>query len=222
MARIIKDPDVRRAEILDIAEKLFISQGYHKTSVADITREAGVAKSTFFYYFKTKEEILDSIVLRLTQSIIRSISLVANDPDLSAVEKIERMLIAEFRTTMEKRDLVANLHEIPNADMHQRLMVIMIREYTPFLAQVLEQGNKEGVFHADPPYETAEFLHVGIRFLFDAGLFPREMSEYLHKIPCMMTTIEHLLGAPAGTLQRLADLFLGWYSQKDGQAPLCL
>lgn len=222
MVRIHKDPDVRRAEILDVAEKLFINKGYHETSVMDITRETGVAKSTFFYYFKTKEEILDAIVHRLTQSIIQSISSIANDPGLSAVEKIERMLIVEFQLTLEKRDLVSNLHEIPNADMHQRLMMIMLREYTPFLSQVLDQGTREGIFHAEPFDETAEFLHVGIRFLFDAGLFPREMSEYLHKIPRMMTTIERLLGAPAGTLQRLADLFLSWYSQKDGQVPLCL
>ena len=62
--RITKKPDERRQELIDIAEQLFIKKGYEQTAVSDIVKKAKVAQGTFYYYFKTKEEILDSIIGR--------------------------------------------------------------------------------------------------------------------------------------------------------------
>ena len=44
MARITKDPVVRRNEIIDAAEELFYSVGYDETSVSDIVKSIGVAQ----------------------------------------------------------------------------------------------------------------------------------------------------------------------------------
>ena len=49
----------RKDELLDIAYKMFIAKGYDNTSVDEIIKEAGIAKGTFYYYFTTKEEMLD-------------------------------------------------------------------------------------------------------------------------------------------------------------------
>ena len=54
--------DERRTQILDTAAKLFIEKGYYETSVSNIVKECGVAQGTFYYYFKTKEEIFDEVV----------------------------------------------------------------------------------------------------------------------------------------------------------------
>ena len=54
--------DERRTQILDTAAKLFIEKGYYETSVSNIVKECGVAQGTFYYYFKTKEEIFDEAV----------------------------------------------------------------------------------------------------------------------------------------------------------------
>ncbi|QAY65836.1 TetR/AcrR family transcriptional regulator [Paenibacillus protaetiae] len=51
--------------ILEAAMCLFAEQGFEATTVAQITEAAGVAKGTFFNYFKTKEEVrgkLDKII----------------------------------------------------------------------------------------------------------------------------------------------------------------
>ena len=57
--RISKDYDVRKNEILDMAQKLFFEMGYEQTSVSNIIDAVGVAKGTFYYYFKSKEELLE-------------------------------------------------------------------------------------------------------------------------------------------------------------------
>lgn len=47
----------KRAEILDVASRLFYEQGYHQTGVQQIIAEAGAAKGTFYTHFKSKEEL---------------------------------------------------------------------------------------------------------------------------------------------------------------------
>ena len=62
MKRIVKDPDERRGELIACAQKLFYSKGYESTSVRDIVDEAGVAKGTFYYYFESKQAVLEAMI----------------------------------------------------------------------------------------------------------------------------------------------------------------
>jgi AcrR family transcriptional regulator len=58
-----------QARILEGAERLFGQQGFHATSVSDITREAGVAQGTFYLYFDSKEAIFRALVLNLSHEL---------------------------------------------------------------------------------------------------------------------------------------------------------
>ena len=63
MARIVKEADERRNEILDAAETL-LQKRVLKTTIIDILNQVGIAKGTFYYYFKSKEEVMDAIIER--------------------------------------------------------------------------------------------------------------------------------------------------------------
>lgn len=54
--RIIKEAEVRKNEILDVAEDLFAVRGFDGTSTNDILEKAGIARGTLYYHFKSKEE----------------------------------------------------------------------------------------------------------------------------------------------------------------------
>lgn len=58
-----------KKRIQKAAISLFQRQGYQKTTVSQITHEAGVAKGTFFNYFKTKEEVLHYLGINFTNRI---------------------------------------------------------------------------------------------------------------------------------------------------------
>ncbi|MCD7860688.1 MAG: TetR/AcrR family transcriptional regulator, partial [Oscillospiraceae bacterium] len=62
--RISKDADVRKAEILDAAEKLFQEKGYAKATTDDTLSATGIARGTLYYHFKSKEEILLAMIDR--------------------------------------------------------------------------------------------------------------------------------------------------------------
>lgn len=55
-------PERRRDEILKAASRVFARQGYHRTSVAEIIAEAGIARGTFYLYFPGKGEIFSELV----------------------------------------------------------------------------------------------------------------------------------------------------------------
>jgi AcrR family transcriptional regulator len=60
--------EAKRKQILDAATKVFSQNGYHKTTIKQISKEAGVADGTIYNYFKNKEELLLGILDRLNES----------------------------------------------------------------------------------------------------------------------------------------------------------
>ncbi len=66
-----------RKRLIDAAEALFGSAGYHDTGVTDITRRARVAQGTFYLYFESKEalfrELVSDLNHRLRMNIARSV-----------------------------------------------------------------------------------------------------------------------------------------------------
>ena len=63
--KTVKDGKERRQELLETARRLFITKGYEKTSVNDILKEVGIAKGTFYYYFSSKEDMLEAMILEV-------------------------------------------------------------------------------------------------------------------------------------------------------------
>ena len=75
----IKIPKSRNGQatfnlILDKAIELFYKQGYHNTTIADITGQAGVAAGTFYLYFPNKIELYKYILTRIQHEIRRHIT----------------------------------------------------------------------------------------------------------------------------------------------------
>ena len=54
----------KRDSLLESAFSLFIDHGFNKTSISDIVNQAGVAKGTFYLYFKDKYEIRDILIVK--------------------------------------------------------------------------------------------------------------------------------------------------------------
>lgn len=64
----------KRNQILETALKLFVENGFHATPTSKIAKEAGVATGTLFHYFKTKEELINTLYLETKDVLIQSIS----------------------------------------------------------------------------------------------------------------------------------------------------
>ncbi|HEX9062960.1 MAG TPA: TetR/AcrR family transcriptional regulator [Clostridia bacterium] len=199
MKRVVKDPKIRQAEILTAAGELFESQGYANTTIEAIIQKAGIAKGTFYYYFKSKEDILDALVQMMVDKRYEVYKKIADAHDMKALEKLRMMLGGENQLSKKEADLMENLHLPENRELHERANVEFIVKISPLFAQVIEQGKREGVFDVENPLETVQFFLSGSQFLLESGLFNWTQDEYTKRIIAMQSIIERSLGAEPGS-----------------------
>lgn len=68
---VIEKKLFKKNKLFDAAYELFISRGINQTAIDDIVKKAGVAKGTFYLYFKDKYDIMDRIILKKSSYIIK-------------------------------------------------------------------------------------------------------------------------------------------------------
>lgn len=72
MGKLDTNKKIKRDSLLDTAFKLFMSQGISKTSISDIVEQAGVAKGTFYLYFKDKYDIHNKLICHKSAQLLKS------------------------------------------------------------------------------------------------------------------------------------------------------
>jgi len=199
MVRTVKTPEVRRAEILQAASELFQEIGYESTSVDSIVRSAGIAKGTFYYYFKSKDEVLAALAQQLCAEMVARSQIIADDPQLGAIEKFCAIIASQNQTVEAGQALVEDLHRPENRVLHERSNIETVLAFGPILAAVVEQGNQEGVFQVDDPLSTVQFILAGSLFLFGHQMFSWTPEEQAARMQAMLLLIERAFGAVAGS-----------------------
>lgn len=196
----------RKQEILIVAQKLFNTKGFQETSINDIMKTVGAAKGVFYYYFETKDQVLDTLVELNINEIVDGMVQVVSNPDLNATLKLKYMLREEFRVSTSRNDLNNHLHNIKNVDMHQRIMVSMIEEIAPLFSQVVKQGILEGTFKTQYPLEVCEIVIAGVHFVSDLGIFHLSREQYIKRIKASEEIIEKALGVEEGGFNFLSEM----------------
>ncbi|MEP9353293.1 helix-turn-helix domain-containing protein [Xanthobacter sp. KR7-65] len=79
------------ARISDAAIRLFIAKGYEATTLDEIAAAAGISRRTFFYYFKSKDEILLSLQSGMGDTIADALR--AGTPDLRPIDAVHEAVI---------------------------------------------------------------------------------------------------------------------------------
>lgn len=79
---------VNRRRIVEAADQLFYSRGYNQTSFSDISDETGIPRGNFYYYFKTKEDILAAVM----KQRLNEFQQVLNACEQSSPQPLQRLL----------------------------------------------------------------------------------------------------------------------------------
>ena len=72
MSKVDNKKEQKRNSLLDSAFTLFIDNGFNKTSIADIVKKAGVAKGTFYLYFKDKYDIRNHLISHKANQVFQA------------------------------------------------------------------------------------------------------------------------------------------------------
>lgn len=79
--KLDRDDSATRLGLLEAAQHVFATQGFARTTVADITRTAGVGRATFYVYFASKEEVFAAVATQVRDRLVAAQDLGSTDPD---------------------------------------------------------------------------------------------------------------------------------------------
>jgi len=150
MADLSKD-DIVRAEILKAAEHVFQRWGSVKTTMEDIAKEAGKGKSTLYYYFESKEEIFDAVVIGEFEKIIQR-AMERADQNGTAKERLIRYIVESIT---EMRNKVGTYTILKDEIRRDQKIIKRLRD----LYEAREERYIEGVLRFGLQRNEFSFIH---------------------------------------------------------------
>ena len=166
MKRITKGPEERRQELIDTAERLFMENGYEHTAISDIVKELNVAQGTLYYYFRSKEDILEAVVEKSIADLVGNVIRLISDEEVDEATRLNAAINGILGFVSQRNDFIDFLHQDINAVMHAKLEKATVERIVPILSGLVVKGNADGSFNIENPIETVEFLSTALVYIF--------------------------------------------------------
>lgn len=205
--KTVKEGEVRRREILLAARELFVKKGYEQTSVNDILKIVDIAKGTFYYYFVSKEEVLEAIILDIVEEGARRAEMILKDKSIPLVNRIMMAIMAQAPEFEGSDEIKEELHKVENAKLEQLYLRAMLKRMTPVLQEPVLEGIEEDIFHMEYPIECIESILLLGHMMFDCDVFEWKREDYPRKIQAFLCNAERMLGTEEGELKEFIQMF---------------
>ena len=188
----------RKQELLKIAYDMFLSRGYGNTSVDEIIAQAQIAKGTYYYYFPSKEKMLEDVIEMMIESEAETARQIIGS-DMPVPQKIVAVITC-VKPAEAEQPIQDALMQPENVLMHDKIRKKLIEVLVPILSEVVKEGVKEGIFACDNIPERVRMLLVISNDTFN------ERSFTENDIAVFIDMTEKLLGADKGTMSFIYDL----------------
>ncbi|MBV8861620.1 MAG: TetR/AcrR family transcriptional regulator [Mycobacterium sp.] len=164
MPRVVKHPDIRRAELLDRATELFLRHGYDNVSLNDLIADAGVSKGAFYHWFPAKDALVAALAERSARGAFAVIEDALDGCHGDALERLNVVLRAGFDTNMdmggpEQLAAMVSLLRPDNAHLYGRILAVELGLYRPLLTRLISQGVADGIFDTFDPEGVADMIY---------------------------------------------------------------
>lgn len=129
MITVSEKKQSKRTRILDAAFQLFVSKSVHSTAIDDVVKLAGVAKGTFYLYFKDKYDLLGQIVAYKSAEVLEQAVLRLDTVELSELSLAQKaVLVCD--------DIIDRLLENPE------LSALFHKNFSTCFSLLIEQENE--------------------------------------------------------------------------------
>ena len=194
----MKKGEKRKLELLKIAYDMFLSRGYENTSVDEIIAEAQIAKGTYYYYFPSKEKMLEDVIEMMIESEAETARQIIGS-DIPVPQKIVAV-ITSVKPAETEQPIKDALMQPENVLMHDKLQRQLISDILPLLSQAVEEGVRDGLFACDHIPERVRMLLLLSCDLFDEGQYTQA------DVDVFIDMMEKLLGAASGPMDFVRQL----------------
>lgn len=215
MPRVIKHPELRREELLDQAQALFLAHGYDRASLNDVIAAAGVSKGAFYHYFASKEALLEALAERFARQALAGVQDVLDDPALDPLNRLNGLLAksrqAKIETASEAWALFETMFRPENLVLFHRINLAAGASFSPLLVKIIRQGVEDGTFRTFDPEGVADMVMQfgmathGVVAKAIAGGSDADMDvaiEALEKrVRLYEVALDRILGLPDGSIR---------------------
>lgn len=179
MTRIVKAPDVRRQELIGIALKQFLDNGYEKTSIRSILKEADGEIGMFYHYFESKNEIYEAALEHYNEKYIAKMTELINAPGLGFHEKLNQIFtllpgsLSEY-SLMHSEKVNPDIMTI----LHGRTLLKMV----PLFEKLIREGLDEHIMNTPVPniHLLSQFILFGISAIIHDSEVRTMEEKYSH------------------------------------------
>jgi AcrR family transcriptional regulator len=189
-----KPAQIRREDLMNAAQQLFLQHGVGPTTVDQITTSAGVAKGTFYLHFESKEAVLSALRVRYVLSFHEQlVAAVAKCPAEDWQGKLAAWAataVTAYLDSVHLHNLV--FHEFETDDDHPDIVV-------EYLASLLEQAAARGAWPVEDPRFTAVYLFHGMHGIVDDALAagkPVKRAQLIRKLQQVCFRVVGAVSAP--------------------------
>lgn len=202
-------PDMKKYElILDALNRLLEDKTIQNISVSDIAKEAKIGKGSIYYYFPSKEAILDALIERNYEKPLKTARNLASQTEISPFTRMAIILQAcrsssaaflyQNNTTVSAG---SSAQEI--AFLHQKYMNHLISALKPDLTEIIKQGIAAGDIHFEYPAALAEIVLIVLAVKLDNTFLSSTAEDSEDTIKGLVALLEKGTGVPPGTLNYL-------------------
>lgn len=197
--------------VLDALQELLENKDIKSISVSEITQKAGMGKGSIYYYFPSKDAILDALIERNYQKALDTAQELTLQKDVSSFTRMAMLFQAcrhssadflkQGRNTPSEDSASTKSHE--KEYMHQKYLKHLIAQLKPALTEIIRQGIAAGEIHFEYPAALAEIALIVLAVKMDNTLFPSPPEEIEQTIIGLISLLEKGTENPPGSLNFL-------------------
>lgn len=159
--RITKRPDERRKEIVAAARELFALNGFVKTTISDIANRIGIAKGLFYYYFKTKDDVMNAVIEEYIDETERKVWILVEQTNRDYLERLSELIFIIIGFSRDTETVFAELKKSDRFMFHQSILDHAIRRLQKVVSGMVEEGVQKKIIRCKHPGITVEILFYG-------------------------------------------------------------
>lgn len=191
--------------ILDALQELLENHKLQSISVSEIAETAGIGKGSIYYYFPSKDAILEALVERSYEKPLQTAKALAGRTEISPFIRMAMIFEACRNSSSEfiKSENNKNSGTQEKSFLHQKYINHIITELKPVLAEIIRQGIKAGQICFSDPDALAEIVLIVLTVKMDNTLVPSGKEEIENTISALISLLEKGTDNPPGSLNFL-------------------
>ena len=169
-----------------------------------IAGKAGIAKGSIYYYFDSKDDIVNAVIERSYATAISEYFADSNDASdpLSKIKSLFRSVLRQ-EFCDKRKNIIVYFHVQENPVLRMKMMMTAVRTISPILAKLLAEGAEQGCIRADFPEEGSEMIIAMLTFLLDRSFFPSDSEGIYRKLKLYANVLETCMQAEKGSFDFL-------------------